>query len=61
MRLTIVLDLETSARLAEAAVIENRPMNMQAEILVRRAVGLPDPRPDWAPLITQAEPVLAPA
>ena len=36
-------DPETQRRIIEAAVKERRPVRLQAEILLRRAVGLPDP------------------
>jgi hypothetical protein len=38
------LDAETYARLADQAVAERRPIVWQAEVTLRRAVGLPFPR-----------------
>jgi hypothetical protein len=43
MRLKIELDGETTERLVRQAVIERRPVDWQAEIMLRRACGLPDP------------------
>ncbi len=40
----IDLDSETYARLTERAVAERRPVPWQAEVTLRRAVGLPFPR-----------------
>jgi hypothetical protein len=48
VRLSINVDMETAGRLCESAVIERRSAEMQAEILIRRACGLPDPLPEWA-------------
>lgn len=41
MRLRVDLDREVSARLAEAAAAERRPIPWQAEVMLRRALGLP--------------------
>jgi hypothetical protein len=41
--LSIELDPETYQRLVEAAVSERRPIIWQAEVTLRRAVGLPFP------------------
>ena len=51
MRLKITLDRETTGRLVEAAVRESRPVGFQAEVLIRRALGMPDRvyTPDTAP------------
>lgn len=43
MRITITPDAETLARLGQAAIAERRPMDMQAEVILRRALGLPVP------------------
>ena len=40
------LDQETYARLAEQAVAERRPVDWQAEVALRRALGLPFPHVD---------------
>lgn len=48
-RLQLDVDQETYVRLAESAVAERRPVGWQAEVLLRRALGLPVPpvgRPD---------------
>lgn len=45
MILRLRLDDETSERLSEAATVERRPLAMQAEVLIRRALKLPKPRP----------------
>jgi hypothetical protein len=54
MRLKIELDGETTERLVRQAVIERRPVDMQAEMMLRRACGLPDP-PRMPPEPEQAE------
>ncbi len=46
MRLRLVLDAATSAALARAAVRELRPLDLQAEVLLRRALGLAVPLPE---------------
>jgi hypothetical protein len=46
MRLKIELDPETTERLVASAVAECRPIPMQAEVLLRRALNLPFPYPD---------------
>lgn len=43
MRIQVEPDRETQRRIIEAAVRERRSVPNQAEILLRRAVGLPDP------------------
>lgn len=45
MRIKLDLDTETTERLIQAAVAENRPVGMHAEVMLRRALGLPFPRP----------------
>jgi hypothetical protein len=40
-------DDETIERLTEAAVYERRSLVLQAEVELRRAVGLPDAEPAW--------------
>ncbi len=40
MRLRIDIDEQTRQRLAEAAERERRPLDLQAEVLLRRALGL---------------------
>jgi hypothetical protein len=40
MRLRIDIDDQTRQRLAEAAERERRPLDLQAEVLLRRALGL---------------------
>lgn len=42
-QLRIVLDAETYQRLLEAALSERRPVPFQAEVVLRRAFGLPFP------------------
>lgn len=42
MRIKLDLDPEAQAALIRAAVAERRPIAWQAEILLRRALGLPD-------------------
>jgi hypothetical protein len=44
MRLRIDLDPQTAEALAKSAVRELRPVPMQAEVLLRRALGLPFPK-----------------
>ncbi len=40
MRLRIDIDEQTRQRLAEVAERERRPLDLQAEVLLRRALGL---------------------
>ena len=42
-RLRLDVDQETYERLVERAVAERRPIDWQAEVTLRRAVGLPFP------------------
>ncbi len=51
MKIRLDIDTETAERLVEAAVAERRPIAMQAEVLLRRALGLPDER--WEPTEAQ--------
>jgi len=51
-RLRIEIDQQTYDKLAESAVRELRPVVWQAEVLIRRALGLPFPSSD-----EQADPV----
>jgi hypothetical protein len=51
------VDRETLARLIEAAVAERRPVPWQAEVILRRAMGLPFPLLEPAEL--EPEPVAA--
>jgi hypothetical protein len=41
--LRLDVDFETYERLVEAAVSERRPITWQAEVVLRRALGLPFP------------------
>jgi hypothetical protein len=41
--LRLDIDADTYTRLVERAVAERRPINWQAEVELRRAVGLPFP------------------
>jgi hypothetical protein len=45
MLLRLELDRSTAVRLVECAVAESRPIPMQAQVLIRRALGLPFPYP----------------
>lgn len=47
MRIKLDLDDDTANRLIESAVAEWRPPTHQADVLLRRALGLPDRRPTW--------------
>ena len=42
-RVKLELDTETARRLVEAAVAERRPANLQAEVILMRALGVPPP------------------
>ncbi len=42
-RLRIELDRETYSRLVSSALTEKRPVDWQAEVVIRRALGLPFP------------------
>ncbi len=44
MRLRLELDTQTAEALAQSAIRELRPASMQAEVLLRRALGLPVPK-----------------
>ena len=44
MRLRLELDTQTTEALAQSAIRELRPASMQAEVLLRRALGLPVPK-----------------
>jgi hypothetical protein len=46
MRLRLELDQETHDALLKAALVEKRPIDWQAEVILRRALGLPFPRAD---------------
>jgi hypothetical protein len=41
-RVKLELDTETFGRLVESAVAERRPVDMQAEVVLMRALGLRD-------------------
>jgi len=43
MRIRLELDAQTTQALIRSAVSEKRPVAWQAEILLRRALGLPFP------------------
>ena len=45
MRLKLDLDEDATARLVEQAVVERRPVPWQAEVLLRKALGLPFSHP----------------
>lgn len=45
MRIKLDLDDECANRLIESSVAEWRPPSHQADVLLRRALGLPDRRP----------------
>lgn len=61
MRLRLDLDKETHDRLLEAALREKRPIHWQAEVIMRRALGLPFPSEATGEMETQEyEPVEAP-
>lgn len=44
-RLRLEVDQETYNCIAEQAVSERRPVDLQAEVMLRRAAGLPFPVP----------------
>lgn len=58
MRIRLELDNETTERLIERAADERRPVSWQAEVMLRRALGLPFPRREWE---EQGEPATAEA
>ena len=43
-RLRLELDQETYLKLLDSALAEKRPIDWQAEVVLRRAMGLPFPR-----------------
>lgn len=49
------VDEETYARLADQAVVERRPIVWQAEVALRRAVGLPFPSSTALPVLADPE------
>jgi len=55
MRIKLDLDSETTERLIQAAISENRPVGMHAEVVIRRALGLPFPWPQAGAAPTNAE------
>jgi hypothetical protein len=50
MRLEIELEQDATAELIRRAVQERRPVDWQAEVLLRRALGLASPSEDDIPL-----------
>jgi hypothetical protein len=46
MRIKLELDNEMTEKLVQAAVREQRPAAWQAEVMLRRALGLPFPIPE---------------
>jgi hypothetical protein len=54
MKLRLDLDGETFDRLMEVAAQERRPLDWQAEVLLRQALGLPFPYPDVEELVQKA-------
>lgn len=54
MKLRLLLDQETAKALVRRAVQELRPVDMQAEALLRQALGLPFP-PEPTPADPQPE------
>jgi hypothetical protein len=54
-RLQLDLDRETLQRLADAAARERRPLNWQAEVALRRALGLLLSAPDDGTLCPQSD------
>jgi hypothetical protein len=46
MRLRLDLDPDVSSRLTDVAAAERRPIPWQAEVILRRALGLSGPPPD---------------
>lgn len=55
MRLKITVNRDAVPKLVAVAVAERRPINLQAEILLRRALGLPDVVGDPTPKEHPAE------
>jgi hypothetical protein len=61
MRFPIDLDPETASALIKSAVANRRPMDWQAEVLLRQALGLPVPWPPAQSPETPDETRLVPA
>ena len=57
-RIKLDLNAETFGRLVETAVTERRPVDMQAEVVLMRALGL---KPDEEVSITAIQARVAPA
>ena len=53
MRLRLELDSDTISRLIEQATVERRPVAWHAELLLRRALGLPVRRAEPDNLLTE--------
>lgn len=45
MKLALLLDSETAAALMARAIFDRRPLDMEAEVLLRRSLRLTDPDP----------------
>jgi len=56
MRIKLDLDPETTERLIQAAISENRPVGLHAEVVIRRALGLPFPWPQAGATPTNVAP-----
>ncbi len=50
-KITLELDTETFLGLAERTFAEERPIDWQAGVILRIALGLPFPRQEQAPII----------
>lgn len=57
--LRILLSEDVLAALRDSAASERRPLNWQAEVLLRRALDLPFPTKSTAPLSDENHPVCA--
>jgi hypothetical protein len=53
VRLRLELDSDTTSRLIEQATVERRPVAWHAEVLLRRALGLPFRRAEPDNLLTK--------
>jgi hypothetical protein len=53
VQLRLELDSDTTSRLIEQATVERRPVAWHAEVLLRRALGLPFPRTEPDNLLTE--------
>jgi len=55
-QIRVDLDGDTYRRLCEVSLAERRPVDWQAEVIIRKALGLPFPYPEPGKGITPVQP-----